>query len=308
MAYVSGANLVIVGDNQPNEVAMFRLKAAVGNIPKGAYIVMGGTGGGDAAASSATTINGQPYAVIRGPQTRSSSLYVDLQGGDDVLMLGSAMKFYTDTKHVFDGATNLLNEDYEALVEAQSSELEIRDSVYLRLGQGDDLLGLDGLSVGRDLCVDTGSTEWTDGGSDANYGYNDFVAVFNSSVGRNATILTSRGNDAVLLGTTPNTEDSGPGLTSDPFQRDRTIPGVAVGGCLTANTGTGHDDVSLNNVSAYRVGAFLGTGIDHLSLSNAWIGWLWADGGSGSDSISGRPANGVKALKRDLWSFETRLV
>lgn len=46
-AYVSGANLVILGDNQPNEVAVFQLGGSAGGIPAGAYIVTGGTGGGE---------------------------------------------------------------------------------------------------------------------------------------------------------------------------------------------------------------------------------------------------------------------
>lgn len=83
---------------------------------------------------------------------------------------------------------------------------------------------------------------------------------------------------------------------------------MAVGGCLIASTGTGDDDVSLNNLSANRVGVFLGAGNDNLSLSNAWLWWLRADGGSGSDSITGRLADGVRTLKRELWGFETRQV
>jgi hypothetical protein len=305
-AYVSGPNLVLIGDDLPNEVSMFRLQTAVGDIPAGAYILMGGTGGGDSAASAPTTINGQPYVVIRAQPTRSSSLYVDLRGGDDVLMLGNSQNFNTDTGQAFDGVTSLLNENYQALIDAQASQLEIRNSVYLRLGQGDDVLGLDGLVVNRDLYVDTGSTEST--GVGANYGYNDFVMGLNSWVGRNAGIRTSQGNDAVLLGSTPNTEENQPGLTSNPFEQDRSIPGMAVGKSLITCTGAGDDDVSLNNTSAPRVGAFLGTGNDNLSFSYVWIWWLRADGDSDNDTISARPTNGVNVLKREIWNFETQLV
>ncbi|MEN6495840.1 MAG: hypothetical protein ABFD16_16280, partial [Thermoguttaceae bacterium] len=140
------------------------------------------------------------------------------------------------------------------------------------------------------------------------YGYNDFVMGLNSWVGRNAGIRTSQGNDAVLLGSTPNTEENQPGLTSNPFEQDRSIPGMAVGKSLITCTGAGDDDVSLNNTSAPRVGAFLGTGNDNLSFSYAWIWWLRADGDSDNDTISARPTNGVNVLKREIWNFETQLV
>jgi hypothetical protein len=322
-AYVKGADLVIVGDDQPNEVAIFQLASSVNGMKANAYIVLGGEGGTGGAAEEPTTINGQPFVVIPGPQRRTSDMCIDLRGGNDALILGNVGHFNDDTGGTLPEVVSLLFAmDDNGFADMETDCFLVRDDVFIRMGAGDDLLGMDGFAVGDDLSIDTGSPISGGGsyflgydpylfGYDDLVGYDEVVAVFNSAVYDDATIVTREGRDAVIFGAGVSEEgNTGLGyLPNDPFGLGTTRPGIYVRDNLKIDTGSGDDDIWLNVSSIRTATISMGAGSDNLSLETCYIRQLSVDGGNRDlasiDTIYGLLGGGNQIRKTKFRQIES---
>ena len=265
-AVLKHGELIIRGDDKANEVAVFQLDTtftdADGSHSKGDYVVLGGTGGATgAAATSSTTVNGKPYQIFPASQIRRGAVHdlvLKMAGGDDAVGLGdlNALKASTNSAAA---VQDLLGALVSGMVPA--GVLTIRDGLKVRGGTGNDAIGLQGVNA-RHAEIDTGSASGE-----------EQVGVFGGSVGKELSIHTGTGSDAVTVS----------GVAS-PARRVR------------ISTGDGNDTVRLSNNSdlARNVRISTGEGNDTVDVASTTIDReLAVNLGAGNDTFDALSGNNV---------------
>jgi hypothetical protein len=299
---VSGGNLLVRGDNNDNQIAIFQLD-------DGQYAVGGLTG---------TTVNGGPVVVRSGIR---GNIDVDLKSGDDVLGVGNdteglvaiAERFGVDVGDI-SGLVDLL-EQAEAPAQMEvPRNLTIKTNngddavaiiadvgrrIEVNLGNGDNALVIDPTLVGDDIIVRAGSGSDTLEVVDTEVaqmldvnlgnGAND-VLVENSSVGQSAVITTGSGNDYVDIADVSiddNLVVRTGGGHDDVFAHSHGGEGMDVDGTVDIDTNSGNDYVEFSGSVGVILKIRTGNGNDGVGVFDAEVGDdLNIDTGAGNDDES----------------------
>jgi hypothetical protein len=259
---VSGGDLVVTGDSAGNVLGITQV-VQNGALVAGKFSVEGSDG---------TTINGQTGAQTF--QNVTDDFRINLNGGPDSLRLGAGLTF---------------------------GRFVIPDDLEINSGTGNDTILLDGISVGDDATIITGSGDDTVGvraeiGRDGiGGGINDLlidtganvdsVQVFLTPVRHNLIINTGADNFGdkvdIAFAQIGNSAFINTGAGNDTVETFR----VSFTNDLTVNTGSGQDDVHLIESTVDELFASLGTDADTLELTTVTGRRATLIGGSGNNSL-----------------------
>lgn len=217
-----------------------------------------------------TLINGRSddFVVARNTDQLPGNIFLNTKGGDDQVII--------------------------------SENVEIRHSLVVLTGQGNDSVGIAGAVNGKAI-INTGSGDDTvafrdseiNGNLFVNTGSgNDVLSITGSTVGGKLKAVTSRGNDAVVV------EDSqfstivvSTGIGNDELVADAS----SVSGVFKARMGTGTDVVSMQNMDIEGHSILtLGSGNDVvISQGNDIKGSSVVVGGLGTDQVEFASDNSI---------------
>jgi hypothetical protein len=262
---VNFGDLTISGDGAANGVQIAQARNAAGAAILGSYVISGFNQGG-----APTTINGQAGAVI--VNGVNDDVQVSLQGGNDNLRTASI-----GGRHLFaDDLTVNMGEGNNTL---RLDNISVRDDVSVFAGSGADTVLLRGI-VGNtaanpdaDLSISTGSGA-------------DTVVLFNFFVRDSASIDTGFGNFA----DTVNLITGNVGQDVSIFTRDGSdsvaVQGVGVNDDLFIDTAGGRDSLLITDSQVDELFAFMGTDDDRVSMGNTFGRRATLSGGFGADTLS----------------------
>lgn len=211
-----------------------------------------------------TTINGvaTPFTAVAGQTTLSGNLKIDLAAGDDAVLISGAFT--------------------------------IVGNVEVHAGQGTDRVGLDGVTIKRDLIVHGGhdaslveiNGAEINGDVRLNIGTGDAtVVVKNSQIGDDLRVRTRSGAAAVAIQNSVIVDDARLklGRGDDSLQ----LEDLTISGKVRVRTGAGNDFVVFDTVDIDgRTFIQLKQGDDDLVLTgtNTFAKTFQADGGRGDDA------------------------
>ncbi|MDX1944238.1 MAG: hypothetical protein SFU86_02445 [Pirellulaceae bacterium] len=294
----TGGNLLVRGDNVANQVVIVQLAA-------GQFAVVG-LGGTEVAGG--TNLNGNSVRTFTGI---AANIDVDLRGGDDILGIGNDAAALVDLADYFGyegdlGDTDQLEDDLHALLGAAAGATLDARNLILRLGEGDDGVGIVDVNIRQRIDANLGSgrnafgvdssTIGDDlilrGGSgiddmllfendiaqmlDVHLGEgNNFAIVEGCSIGESAVLSTGRGADFIGL-TNTNVAvhlviQSGAGNDSV-FTNNQGSGGVFVGQNEEIDTGAGSDFVGVEALVGRVLKINTGGGSDGVSVQNSAVG------------------------------------
>ena len=250
LATISQGDLYLTGDQAGNGVQISQLGT-------GSYKISGLTWEG-----APTTINGQSSIIMN---RLWSNLFVDLRQGNDALAITNAIlppsALVTPTSSQF-----------------RSTTLTIPQDLVISGGDGNDILALGSVHVGRDLLIRAGrgadhifvahSTIQDDMAAAGEAG-NDQLTVAHTIVRDVLGLYDTDGSNRVTVTSTlAGWTEVNVGVDDDKI----TLIDLAVTWDLRLATWSGNDQVELTRVTARNVGVDMGTGNDSLRVSEILVG------------------------------------
>ena len=227
-ASLSGGDLVITGDDQPNRIVVTQIAA-------GRYQVT---------AEDNTTVNGQSSKIISGV-TDDIRIHL-LRGPDHLTVQGVSVP---DDLEIGTGFGP------DQIVQILNTKIHGDLAVFTR--DGNDGLLIQNVIVGKDG-VGTAFIQTGDG--------NDSVEIQHMIVAGTATLRTGLGNDRINVSQEANFGHFS--ISADGGNDLAIINQVAVKGTLTVDMGTGNDSLSVDNVIAFAINLKGGSLNDRLHTAN----------------------------------------
>jgi hypothetical protein len=294
-AQLSGANLLVIGDNATNSVDI----SGTGTF--GQFVVSGRT---DTTTGQMTTINGQSFVVIGGV---TADVIVHLNDGDDELEIADATIPDDLIVTTAAGHDDVIVGDFPD-EEASSRSVHVNDLIDINTGVGDDVVDMLSLSANGSVTINTNSGfddvfVGPDPREPVPEGAIPFVGV---SVGANLNISTGDHDDTIEVNSVHAGADIhisdfagtnnvlvNSAVANDDFfavlgsGRDvLTVNVVRVNDLMHVNTVGGNDDVTITGSQARRLETFLGSGNDVLRVGTTRVfDEAWFDAGSGFDQF-----------------------
>lgn len=261
---VSGGDLTITGDGAANGVQIAQARNAAGAAILGSYVISGFTQGG-----ASTTINGQAGAVI--VNGVNDDVQISLQGGSDQLRTASNVG-----RHLF--ADDVMINMGEGNNTVRLENISVRDDVTVTSGSGADTVLLRGI-VGNNAGNPDSDLEIRTGGGadtvslfnffvrdtvsiDAGFGESaDTVNLITGNVGQDVSIFTRGGSDSVA------------------------VQGVGVNDDLLIDTAGGRDSLLITDTQVDELFAFMGSDDDRVTMSNTFGRRATLNGGGGTADV-----------------------